>query len=296
MRRWLLVFLSLTGACGGSGEGDDAPSDWTPLIGRSWSVPSGTLDEYRCVRIEIPETIFVTGFRSVAPPGSHHAVLTRTRSSTQLGEYDCSVGALDLEMLYASGIGTDDLQFPEGVAVRLTAGHYLNLNLHVFNAGDTDLSGTSGVEVKTIPESAVVNEAEMIFAGTTDIAIPPDNQPYTTSGGCTVGLDYSVVALWPHMHQYGVHQKYEITRVGTTAPTAIIDAPFSFESQGYFPQATPLELHQGDRIRTTCTYINDGADWVSFGDSSNAEMCFTGMYRYPAGGGILLECVEGGAF
>src|SRR5262245_60156812 len=122
MRRPAVLVLTLA-ACGGGGAGDDGVStEYTRLIGRSWSVPAGNFDTYKCTRIEIPEDMYVTSFRSASPQGSHHSVLTIARSDTlQMGDYDCSVTALDLQMVYASGVGTDDLTFPEGTAVRLRA-------------------------------------------------------------------------------------------------------------------------------------------------------------------------------
>ena len=294
MRLAAVSVLTLA-ACGGGGSGDDTPAEFTRLIGRTWSVPAGNFDTYKCTRIEVPEDMYVSAFRSQAPIGSHHSVLTISRADNlQMGDYDCGVSALDLQMLYAGGIGTDDLAFPEGLAVRLHKGQLINLNLHLFNAGETEISGDSAVLVKTIPVEDVVHEVDMIFAGTFDIDIPPDSQPHSFSGGCTLGADYTVLAWWPHMHQYARHQKVTVTRDGT--PTALVDDAFDFNNQRYYPEATPRQLLMGDQIEVECTYVNDGPGSVQWGDSSNAEMCFSGMYRYPAGSGILFECVSGSMF
>src|SRR5262245_28721658 len=105
-----LVLVILVAACGSGGGDtpdavDDTPSEFTRLIGRTWTVPAGNFDTYKCIRIQVPEDMYVTSFRTVAPPGSHHAVLTISRADNlTLGEYDCSVAALDLQMLYASGV------------------------------------------------------------------------------------------------------------------------------------------------------------------------------------------------
>jgi hypothetical protein len=291
----VVLSLMVLAACGGGGtgdDGDDTPAEFTRLIGRTWTVPAGNFDTYKCTRIQIPEDMYVTAFRSAAPQGSHHSVLTVARSDTlQLGDYDCSVGALDLQMLYAAGVGTDDLQFPPGVAVRLRAGQYLNLNLHLFNAGETDISGDSAVLVKTVPADEVVNEADMVFAGTFDIGIPPDGVPHTMRGGCTLGTDFDIVAWWPHMHQYATHQTVTVTGAGGT--TTVLDDDFAFGEQGYYPEVPVRHLSAGDQVEVACTYVNTGTEYVQWGDSSNAEMCFSGMYRYPAGTGILFECTSG---
>jgi hypothetical protein len=45
-------------------------------------------------------------------------------------------------------------------------------------------------------------------------------------------------------------------------------------------------------VRVTCTYFNTTGEPVSWGDSQNAEMCFTGMYRYPVLGQGVFHCTD----
>ena len=123
---------------------------WTELIARDWTVPPGSADTYKCRRIQIPSDMMVTGFRAIAPLGTHHTVVTISNSGA-IGDYDCSASNLDYQMLYASGVGTDTLAFPTGVAMKIKAGQYINLNLHLFNATDDPIDGHSGIEVKVVP-------------------------------------------------------------------------------------------------------------------------------------------------
>src|SRR5688572_20337455 len=218
---WMSI-LSVVAACGG-GSGDDgddgddgnpvdaAPADadnegWTELIGRTWSIPQGVNDVYRCIRIRVDQDIYVSGFRSQAPLGSHHALLTWSTSNPgQLGEYDCQVGSVDFRMMYASGVGTDDMLFPDGVGVHIAAGTYLNLNLHLFNAGDNPISGDSAILIRTMP-AAPPTLADMALAGDVQINIPAMSTGHIEQGGCTLNRSYTVVSLWPHMHQLADHQ------------------------------------------------------------------------------------------
>src|ERR1041384_305984 len=89
----------------------DIPAGWTPLIARSWTLPPGATNTYRCTRIRVANEMWISGFRALAPLGTHHTVMTISTNSTQTGDYDCSPGSLDTQMLYASGVGTDDLVF-----------------------------------------------------------------------------------------------------------------------------------------------------------------------------------------
>jgi copper type II ascorbate-dependent monooxygenase-like protein len=290
--RWVCVGVVVVAACHATSpshpDGDvDAPSDadagWTQLVARSWTVNPNS-ESYRCTRIQVTSDMWVTGFRALAPVGTHHAVLTISSTSSPLGDYDCTPSNLDQQLLYASGVATDDLLFPQGVAIHLTAGMYINLNLHLYNATDAPITETSGVLVRTIDASKVVNEADMTFAGTFNISIPNDNLPHTAYGGCTIPSDWHVFALWPHMHQTAIHQQMVVTHA--MQPTTMLDVPYAFSEQKNYPMQDTL-LHTGDILTTTCTYQNDTSiNPMTYGDSTDAEMCFTGIYKYPAGGGL----------
>ena len=66
----------------------------------------------------------------------------------------------------------------------------------------------------------------------------------------------------------------------------IHDGDYDFMDQRIYP-IDIVDMAAGDKVQMTCTYDNDtGAD-VPFGDSSNDEMCFLGIYRYPAGSGSI---------
>jgi hypothetical protein len=274
----------------GPGAIDSAsPDGWTPLIARSWTLSPGATNTYKCVRIRVDNDMWIAGFRPTAPLGTHHSVLTISPAGAQLGEYECSPGSLDSQMLYAAGVGTDDLLFPPGVAMHLTAGTFINLNLHLFNATDNQLADRSGVQVKVVQPADVVHEADMMFSGTFSINIPNDGEPHTAAGGCTAPTDWHIFTLWPHMHQTAVHQTWTITRSGT--PDTLLDDDFLFEEQRNYPIADTL-VRRGDRIDTVCTYINNTKAVMTWGDGSDREMCFTGMYKYPAGGN-LFQCTGG---
>jgi hypothetical protein len=324
MRAWVAAVLVLV-ACGsskspanpdsGNGSGADAATDgnnngWTTLISRTWDLGSG-METYKCRRIQIPTEMWISGFRAMSPVGTHHEVLTiSTSGSSQTGDYDCSAGSLDPQMLYAAGVNTDDLVFPAGEAVHVPAGSYINLNLHLFNATDNALSGEeSGVLVQTVPAASVVHEIDMTFSGTFVINVPSDGQPHTATGGCTANQDYHVFSLWPHMHQTGTHQTFTVTHAGT--PTTLLDTPYMFTEQRNYPMAETV-ISANDQIQTTCTFEfaatcsssqpcsvgacgSDSLCHVTFGESSTEEMCFTGIYKYPAasqGGVGLLGCVS----
>lgn len=300
-----------TGATDGGNNGSDGgsnmPADafvpdpgYTKLISRTWSVPPGSADTYRCVRLTLTEDTYVTNIMAQAPLGTHHTVLSIANGGSAAGadgEYNCSVGTLGMVMLYASGVGTSPLDFPTDVGVKIPAGSQIHLNLHLFNASDDPLEGESGIWVKQSSTPPPIL-AEMVFAGTTSIFIQPpaqgqQPQPRSFSGGCDVpaGGGYTLFAVWPHMHQIATHQKVELTRGGNTM--ALHDMPFHFAEQNYYKKDPMIEVLPGDHIEVTCTYLNTTGQLVTIGDGSNQEMCFSGLYRYPARNAGLFQCTEG---
>jgi hypothetical protein len=263
------------------------PTGYTKLIGRTWSLQPGQTDIYKCVRVTVQQDTYITNINAQAPLGSHHTVLSiagGNGSSGPDGEQDCSVQTLGMQMLYASGVGTSPLDFPTGVGIRIAAGTQIHLNLHLYNAGDDPISGESAIWIKS-QSTPPAQLAEMVFGGTLALSIPPTNQPHNVTGTCTMNNPYKLFAVWPHMHKLATHQKVELIR--NTVTTTLHDMPYMFEEQKYWLQTPEVQLQAGDRVRVTCTYVNNTGSTVTFGDSSDQEMCFGGLYRYPSAGASL---------
>ncbi len=309
--RLLLAVILFAMACGGGGVnsdgGDDAPpaadasmpdafeppAGFTRLIGRTWTLPAGATDTYRCARFTVAADTYITNIIAQAPFGTHHTVMSISDGGTAGpdGDYNCNVGELGMVMLYASGVGTSPLDFPAGVGVKVPAGTQVHLNLHLFNATDTPISGDSGILIKSQATPPAML-AEMVFAGTFLFQIPPNSTNHPVSGGCTANTSYTLFAVWPHMHQFATRSKLELTRSGTT--TVLHDGAYSFEEQNYYLKTPEVQVQAGDQLKVTCTYTNPTAQTVRFGESSNEEMCFSGLYRYPAANAGLFQCTDTG--
>jgi len=300
-----IFLVLLTGVLLGCGGGDDAadpdggsdaavdapiPDGYQRLIGRTWSLNPGQPDTYRCTRVTVTEDVYITNFAAQSPTGTHHTVLSIASGGTAGpdGDFDCSATTLGMVMLYASGLGTSPLDFPPDVAVRVTAGQQLLLNLHLFNTSDQPLGGDTAILIKKVGDATGYQLAEMVFAGTALISIPSDGQPHSVTGGCAANQSYTLMAVWPHMHQIGTHMKVQHTT--SNGVEVLHDRDYAFAEQRYYLQSPTVPVAQGDRIDVTCTYVNNTGHTVSFGDGSNDEMCFGGLYRYPAQGGTIFEC------
>ena len=282
MRRALAWCLAL-GACSGAGGGEPEtdPDGFEALLSSTWTLPppdGPEPDVYRCIRYTPPDDLLISGFRSLSPPGTHHLLLGVGAPDAPDGDSECTFATLGPGLLYGAGVGTDDFLFPDGVALRVPAGQQLLLNLHLFNASDRTLEGSSGVAIRRASEEAVAEEAELVLAGTLRIDLEAASPPVEQSvvGGCRLTGAGTIFDWMPHMHRLGRHMQIEV------GGQVVHDGDFSFEEQRHYP--TRLEVPAGESIRVTCTYLNDTGAPVGFGEGTDDEMCFAAFIRYPARG------------
>lgn len=286
--------LALPACGGGDGSGDDTPIDagstvdapegWQTLLQGDWQLAAGE-EGYFCVYATVPRDVYIKAFRPIIPTGTHHTVLTKYSGSQADGVVRCTAGTNGQSMIYGSGVGSPDFTFPTGVGLHLPAGTRLLLNLHLFNASDAPISGTSGTMFAEATASEIQNLAEIVLAGpTARLSVPPGIS--TQSGTCSIssitGQPIQVFALSQHMHMLGTNLRSVVSRGGSEF--TLQDVPYDFESQTFQLVAPTVELRPGDVLTTHCTYNNTTGGTVRFGDSSTDEMCFTDLFYYPAQG------------
>ena len=297
MHRYNLVTICMifvVVACSGGG-GDDGPNPGGPdagdpgvpdggaadgfqtLITGDWSLPPG--EAYRCVYKTIDREMYIKAMRPKIPVGTHHTVLTVGPKGPEDGVYSCNAGTNYGAQVYGSGVGTNALHLPDGIAVKLTPGDQLLLNLHLFNFSDGELTGNSGTEFIAADESEVEHVGEAIMVSKFDLVIPPG--PQKQSGTCTLSQDTTLISVAPHMHMLGTHMKV-VAHSSEIGSVTLIDDPYLFDEQivELLPQEVPMKA--GDQIDIECSYDNTTGGSVTFGDSSLQEMCISGHFRYPA--------------
>lgn len=254
-----------TGAGGSGGGGSSA--EWTPIVTADWQLDPGSEKTSDIHLLKIEKDIYIGAIRPIAPVGTHHTVLAKG-----------NLGASNI--IYASGVGTNALVFPEGVGLKLTAGETLVLQLHLFNPSGEVLTGKSGIEIIEVDPAAVQNEADLFLPGPVDFSIPP-NQEYSHTGTCTASVKQNIFAIFPHMHQLGTHFKTTLKVGGKDQ--VLHDDSYAFDHQAFLSFDT-IALEPGDSITTECTWKNSTTQTIGWGESSTTEMCFSILYRYPAQG------------
>jgi hypothetical protein len=250
----------------------EATQSYTRIIEGTWTLAAGTENPNFCVKKALTEDVYVHAIRPVHPPGTHHTLLT-------IGdESDNCTTAVAQGFIYAAGVGSEGLTLPDGVALKLPAGRVLNLGLHIYNTSEQELTGTSAMEIEAMDPKDVQYEADSVLAGPIGFSLPPHERS-TVTHECNVTSDQSIYALFPHMHQLGVHLKTTLVMGGV--PMVLHDGDYQFNEQFQIPIDPVVHLSAGDSVQTECTYDNTTDHNVTFGESSDTEMCFSVLFRYP---------------
>jgi hypothetical protein len=153
---------------------------------------------------------------------------------------------------------------------------------HYNNTGTPQQDGTA-VQICVVPESQREHKAGITFLGTETISVPPGQMGHAegTCANDSAG-PITIIGFTPHMHEIGIHMKSVVNRAGG-AEENVFDMPFQFDYQTNYLMNPPVVMMPGDTITSTCTYQNQGAGSVGFGQSTKQEMCYQFALSYPYG-------------
>jgi hypothetical protein len=119
---------------------------------------------------------------------------------------------------------------------------------------------------------AVVHHARGFQLGTAHIRVPP-GEDGSAAGSWIAPFPMNVVLLSTHSHRHTRSVDVHLIRAGVDTGRILQTLDWQHPAQQRL--ATPLRLAAGDGFRWTCTYHNDTAAPLSFGITSEDEMCFT---------------------
>ena len=189
----------------------------------------------------------------------------------------------------ATAPGTNVLEFPEGLALRLRPGMILTFQMH-YTAHGHEMADQSAIGFRFAKEmpneemlvTAFYNGSLEIPAGAKDFAVPAE---------ITAGQPIKVWGLLPHTHLRGTRWEYKLEKPDGSSET-ILDVPrYDFNWQTYYFFNKPLDLPAGAKIRSTAWYDNsagnknnpDPTKPVKWGDQTWEEMQYTGfLYSVPS--------------
>jgi hypothetical protein len=176
----------------------------------------------------------------------------------------------------------------------------LNLDMHYFNTMGTQAEADkSGVEVCVVKKAKFRKNNAAVTMSLASIGdffggglAPANTVNHEVTSNCTVGGSQPITLLSasPHAHKYARHMRFTLTRASGEMIT-MHDQAFMFGEQKSFALDPPVVVQPGDVITTTCIYTNMTSRDITFGESTENEMCFNFATYYPAGA---LTCSGGG--
>lgn len=274
------VGLAMTvGACRGSGT--QSPPDLAPTTPQisfdtaSYTVQPNEEKRYYCFTMRLPadQDVFVTEITPKYGRATHHLGVYYTLADEPDGVFDCPELVKQTWIpLYGGGIESGTLAAPSGAAFHLKAGQQILVQLHLLNATPSPVTDKATITLKTTMDTTAT-PAGMFGMTNTQIMLPAQKQSDVTMN-CQVGEDMSVFAVFGHMHQLGT--RIELSR---TNGSMLFGETWNFNDQPTIPQL--FQLSKGDQLTLHCQYQNSTNAAVSYGESSDQEMCAFVLYYTP---------------
>lgn len=270
-----------TSASTGSGGGGQTVT----LTMDSFDVPSGG-EVYKCQNFANPfqgKDVDISEFESHMALGSHHMLLFYEPGVSDGPLEDCS-GLEFAATPYSTQLPDDSMPFPPGVAAHLPASEGFRVQSHYLNVTGSTIHAQVQVTFHLADSGTITAHAGVLFLVQDNIDIPPDSTSDVTFD-CHLPQDMNLLKAASHMHKHGTN--FTSTIAGQTYyQTNTWDEP---KPEFFNP---PLAVHKGDPLHFDCTFVNDTAQTLTFGESAQSnEMCILGSNFYPVPDGVVtIDC------
>jgi hypothetical protein len=208
--------------------------------------------------------------------GSHHMFLFFAPGATNGAVVDCPNGGLEFHPYpFSAQSPSATLTYPAGVGSRIPGTMGFMMNAHFINVTTTPYQATLTVTLHVAAPGSVKQYAGVMFMNNVGITIPPTNVPVSVSATCGIPQDMYVMASGSHMHQRAtdfVATSGSQTLYTTQAWSDPIPAKYT----------PPVHLASGSSVTWTCSYTNETAQPLTFGESAQTNvMCIYSMQFYP---------------
>jgi hypothetical protein len=270
-------------------HGKSGATDTSPFM-----IPSG--ESYNCFYFDAPwkDAALSVAFRSKLDNDRalHHWFLYAMPSKHTGGTVENNCLPLHFDgpkMLAGWAPGGKDMTMPPDVGAETAApGSTLMLEWHYFNSTGAALADQSSVSVCTVPMRGRPNVAAVSVLGTESLSLPAHAESSSTGtcaparSGLATNVPIHLLYTTPHMHQYGRNMKVEIQHTDGSK-VGLFDVPFSDKNQNFME--TPAVVMAGDKILTTCTFMNTSDATLAWGGpfgNGSGEMCYNFVLHYPA--------------
>lgn len=290
---------------------------------------SATVDDYRVFLIPthlgvdkfIEKIELIPGTRSMV----HHALIYYEEDTNALIGFDNADAGMGYTNYGGTGVsgsklictwtpGSDVLEYPNGMGVKLPANAYLVVQVHYpqGTTGDTDSNTTVNLKfasgsVREVNLDPILNyflpgniTPYPLYIGANSSASFVET--YTIPSITPFPDNFTILNVLPHMHKVGQSIKVYAIKPGNDTIPLINIPDWDFKWQGQYTFRQPIVLPEGTVLKAEATFNNTFANTdapnpnnpVSAGEASDEEMMlvyFSYLYAFPGDENIIVDTV-----
>jgi hypothetical protein len=174
-------------------------------------------------------------------------------------------------------------RFPDGMAMRLPAGHSIVLQMHYTPTGTPTTDRTRiALRFAPAPPRTALLTAQLINGS---LHIPPRAADQQIDAEMTINREIMLYSLIPHTHVRGKKWLYEAVYPDGRREVILSVPKYDFNWQHEYVFSEPLKLPAGTKIQAKAWYDNSTANKsnpdpskdVYWGDQTWEEMMYTSM-------------------
>jgi len=174
-------------------------------------------------------------------------------------------------------------RFPDGMAMRLPAGHSLVLQMHYTPTGEATTDRTRiALRFAPAPPRTALLTAQIINGS---LHIPPRAADHLVEAEMTINREIVLYSLIPHTHVRGKKWLYEAVYPDGRREIILSVPKYDFNWQHEYVFRDPLKLPAGTKIHAKAWYDNSAANKsnpdpnkdVYWGDQTWEEMMYTSL-------------------
>jgi len=287
---WISLALSIGAGCGGSGEGGGTvpDDDWNlELRTQPYTLQPGA-EKYFCYAMNLPDAA-ETAIVKLGPQygrGTHHIIFAQTLAPEPEGFVECPVlFKTSWVPLYIGGVESGPLTLPGGSGFPLKKNQQVLIQLHLQNTSSAPITDSTAMQLKMVHPDALTTKAGIFGLDNRKLEIPAHRTGMAHEMSCSPQRAMNVFAVLGHMHKQG--RELALRR----APSELLyETRWNFDQQPVTPLS--LRIEPSDALSFRCIHDNPGAQPITYGESSDQEMCAFIFYYTPFES--LAGCIQSG--
>ncbi len=247
-------------------------------------------EKYLCFTRRLDEALNIDRVSYEKNSVVHHLALVRTLTPEADAPFECNVFFKTTWIpLFANGTDSAKIETPKDASFPLDKGAQLLVQLHLLNYETKDV--TTKITIRLHKAGKTTHQAGIYGFGTTNVKLPSKKETSVTND-CKPESDVHIFAAFPHMHTLGTTLTFATGPDEKSLTPRFQVSPWDFDKQAIVP--LDLVIKAGELTRVTCTYFNDRDTEVTFGESTENEMCFFTTFVSPWKG--LDGCIDLGGW